>query len=230
MAGKKITFYTETAYISGLVFIALGAVFMQKADLGMSMVVAPAYLLYLKLSPDFPFFTFGMAEYALQAVLLLILLAVVRKVRVRYFFSFVTAVIYGFILDGLNILLGGIAAGTMAARIVFFTAGILFCAIGVSLMFRTYLSPEVYELFVKEVSAEFGFRQDRCKTCYDCISCAVSVVMSFAFYGAGHFEGVKIGTVVCSLINGTLVGLFTKLSDRIFIFRDRFPSHKIFSD
>lgn len=230
MAKTKKTFYTEISYVFGIIFIALGAVLMQKADLGMSMVVAPAYLLYLKLSPRFSFFTFGMAEYALQAVLLVVLIAVVRKVKLKYLFSFVTAVIYGFVLDGLNLLLVGIPADTMALRIVLFIAGLLCCSIGVSMMFHTYISPEVYELFVKEVSARFGFRQERCKTCYDCISCAVSVIMSFAFYGFGHFEGVKLGTIVCALINGTVVGLFTKLFERMFTFRDRFPNHKIFAD
>ena len=62
---KKI-FYTESAYVAGTVLLALGTALMEKADFGMSTVVAPAYLLYMKLSQSFPFFTFGMAEYTLQ--------------------------------------------------------------------------------------------------------------------------------------------------------------------
>ena len=67
----KRTFSTELAYVFGIVFVALGVVLMEKADFGASMVVAPAYLLYRWLSPVWSCVTFGMAEYCLQAVLLL---------------------------------------------------------------------------------------------------------------------------------------------------------------
>ena len=42
----KRTFSTELAYVFGIVFVAWGVVLMEKADFGVSMVVAPAYLLY----------------------------------------------------------------------------------------------------------------------------------------------------------------------------------------
>ena len=39
----KRTFSTELAYVFGIVFVAWGVVLMEKADFGVSMVVAPAY-------------------------------------------------------------------------------------------------------------------------------------------------------------------------------------------
>ena len=45
-------FLTEAAYVIGLITLALGIVFMERADFGMSMIVAPAYLIYLKESDD----------------------------------------------------------------------------------------------------------------------------------------------------------------------------------
>lgn len=74
----KRTFSTELAYVFGIVFVALGVVLMEKADFGVSMVVAPAYLLYRWLSPVWSFVTFGMAEYCLQAVLLLVMCLLLR--------------------------------------------------------------------------------------------------------------------------------------------------------
>lgn len=44
----KKSFYTELAYGVGLITLALGTALMERADFGMSMVVAPAYLVYLK--------------------------------------------------------------------------------------------------------------------------------------------------------------------------------------
>lgn len=74
----KRTFSTELAYVFGIVFVARGVVLMEKADFGVSMVVAPAYLLYRWLSPVWSFVTFGMAEYRLQAVLLLAMCLLLR--------------------------------------------------------------------------------------------------------------------------------------------------------
>lgn len=47
----KRTFRTELACVFGIVFVAWGVVLMEKADFGVSIVVAPAHLLYRWLSP-----------------------------------------------------------------------------------------------------------------------------------------------------------------------------------
>ena len=78
---KRKTLYTELAYGLAMVGLSFSVALMTRADFGVSMVVAPAYLLYLKLNPVLPFFTFGMAEYTLQAVLLLFTDAVPSPVR-----------------------------------------------------------------------------------------------------------------------------------------------------
>ena len=85
---KKPVLYTEAAYGLGMVGLSFSVALMTRADFGVSMVVAPAYLLYLKLNPLFPFFTFGMAEYTLQAALLLFTVLAVRKFRPYFLFSF----------------------------------------------------------------------------------------------------------------------------------------------
>ena len=62
MSKRKPILYTEAAYVLGMIILALGTALMERADFGMSMVVAPAYLLHMALSPTLPFFSFGMAE------------------------------------------------------------------------------------------------------------------------------------------------------------------------
>ena len=44
MQKKKPVFYTELAYIAGIITLAVGTAFMAQADFGVSMVVAPAYI------------------------------------------------------------------------------------------------------------------------------------------------------------------------------------------
>ncbi len=216
----KKRFSSELAYVFGIVFVAFGVVLMEKADFGVSMVVAPAYLLYRWLSPTFGFVTFGMAEYCLQAFLLIVMIAVLHKFRLSFLFSFVTAVVYGFVLDGFMLLGAYLPADRIWMRVVYYVVGMVFCAAGVSAMFHTYISPEVYELFVKEVSSHFGFNINRFKTVYDCTSCLIGVIMSFLAFGLWHFEGVKWGTVVCALVNGWTIGRFSKFYEKHWEFYD----------
>ena len=184
----KRKFSTELAYVCGIIFVALGVVFMEKADFGVSMVVAPAYLLYRWLSPTWSFFTFGTAEYCLQAVLLIIMIVILRRFRISYFFSFVTAVIYGFVLDGFMNLGMMLPVNFIWQRLIYYVVGLLLCAAGVSAMFHTYISPEAYELFVKEMSAHFRININKFKTGYDCTSCLIGVIMSFMEVAEGIYS------------------------------------------
>lgn len=222
---NKVGFSNELAYVVGMITVALGVAFMEKANFGVSMVVAPAYLLYLKLSETYSFFTFGMAEYTLQAVLLIIMVIVLRKFKISYLFSFVTAVLYGFTLDACMSLICGIDTQPVWVRIVLFLGGMLLCSIGISFFFHSYISPEAYELFVKEISRHIGMDINKFKTIYDCTSCLISIVMSFAFFGFGHFEGVKLGTVFCALINGSLIGVVSRFLENHFEFKDLLNSN-----
>jgi len=224
----KRRFSAELAYVLGIVLVALGAAFCTKGDLGLSTVIAPAYILSLKLSEIFPFVTFGMMEYVLQAVLLLGMVIALRKFRLSYLFSFITAVIYGFTLDGCLFLMDLIPWMSMAARIVYYVVGMLTSALGIAFMFRTYISPEVYELLVKEVSVTKGFNITKVKITYDCISCAVAIILSFCFFGLWHFEGVKLGTVLCALFNGRIIDLYSRWLGKHYEFYDALPIRKYF--
>ena len=226
---RKRTMGTEVSYVLGLLLIAFATALTERAGFGMSMVVAPAYLIHLKVSETLSFFSFGMAEYLLQLVLIIALCAVLRKIRISYLFSFVTAVLYGFALDGFIALVALIPGGDLLpVRIAFFICGMVICSLAVAFFFHTYISPEAYELFVKELAERFRWKTSVCKTVYDCVSCLIAVILSFVFYGFGTFVGVGWGTIVCALINGWLIGLFGRMMERRFVFRDLLPWRKWF--
>lgn len=230
MKEMKKKFSTELAYVLGIIFVAIGVVLMERADFGVSMVVAPAYLLYRWLSPVWSFVSFGMAEYCLQAVLLVVMTLLLRRFRLSYLFSFVTAVLYGFVLDGFMLLGALLPTVQLWQRGIYYVLGMLFCSAGVSAMFHTYISPEVYELFVKEVSGRFGVNINKFKTGYDCVSSLVGVIMSFLVFGMWHFVGVNWGTILCALINGTIIGRFSAFYEKHWDFYDRFPWRRFFED
>ncbi len=220
----KKKFYCEASYFMGLVLLAFGASLMTRADFGLSMIIAPAFII----SEFFSFMTFGMAEYLFQALLLILLVIFVRRFKFTYLLSFLTAVLYGMMLDGCLYLLAFLGEINIAVRIMFYLIGLFATSLGVAFMFHTYISAEVYELFVKEATERFGWKIGVVKTVYDCTSLVLSVLMSFAFFGFGHFKGIGIGTLVCALVNGRLISTFGSLLEKRFDFVDCFPLRKYF--
>ena len=221
---KKIRIPSEAAYLFALVLMALSVAMTASADFGVSMIVAPAYILSLK----FSFLTFGQSEYIVQALLFIVFCILVKKVRLMYFVSFLTALIYGGVLDLwrsiIPILNPSVTApGSMELwlRITLFTAGMVMTAFTVALFFRSYIYPQVYDFFVKGISAHFGLNMDRFKIIFDFSCLAVACAMTLLFFG--RFNGVGIGTVIMTCINGLLIGMFGKLIDRCFIFVPLFP-------
>jgi DNA primase len=81
---------------------------------------------------------------------------------------------------------------------------------------------------IKEVSAKTKININHFKTRYDCVSCVIVIVLSFLFFGFLHFEGVKLGTVICALINGRLIGIISKQMEKRFNFTDLLPLKKYF--
>ena len=56
---KKTVFYTELAFFIGLALLAFGTSLTAYGDVGISMEVAPAYVLHLYVSQFLPWFSFG---------------------------------------------------------------------------------------------------------------------------------------------------------------------------
>ncbi len=225
----KRSFYTEAAYIVGIIVLAFGTALMERANFGMSMVVAPAYIVYLKVAEFLPWFTFGMAEYCFQGFLLIVISITLGRFKKKYLFSFVTAFIYGNILDLCIRLVAFVPEGGMVQRVIFFAVGMVICSLGVSFLFHTYITPEAYELYVKEIAEKTGRDINRVKTVYDCVSCLVALIMSFVFFGLFVFKGVNVGTVISALLNGFLIGRCSALLERVFEFKDALSLGERFS-
>ena len=219
MKGKRV-FYCEWAYVAGIIILAFGTALMEKADFGMSMVVAPAYLIHLKVSQYLPFFSFGVSEYVFQALLLVLLSLVMGKAKKSYLLSFATAFLYGTVLDGAIRMVGLLPWAGILWRGIFYIAGLAICSVGVALLLRTYLPPEAYELVVKEFSQKFQMTIGKTKTIYDCCSCLLGIVLSLVFFRG--FIGVKWGTIVCAIINGWLIGRISVFLENHFVWKDAF--------
>ncbi|MBO5213453.1 MAG: hypothetical protein J6B86_01620 [Clostridia bacterium] len=220
---KKLSMSRELCYLLATLFLAFGAALMSHANFGLSAVVAPAYLLSQILHVSF-----GTAEYCLQGILVVAVCLLVRKFRWTYLLSFVSAFLYGIILDGFIGLLSLTGEWSVILRLVMMVLGMVLSSLGVSLFFKTYLAPGAYELFVKEVSLYYHLNVSRFKIVYDLVSCAVAVVLSLTVFHSLFDHGIGLGTLLVALVNGLLIGLFSKLLDRHINFFDRFPFAKYF--
>lgn len=219
---KKPVFYSELAYIIGLLILALGTALLNYGDFGMAVVVAPAYVMHQWLD-----ISFGTAEYIIQALMLAIMFAVFRSRKWTWLLSFVTCVLYGLVLDG-GIALTQFLPQLLWLRIVLYVVGIFMCTMGITLLFSTYFTPAVYELFTKVLARRFGWKLHIVKTVYDCCSCVLAVGLSFLLLG--KLEGIGVGSVVCALCYGMLIRLETKLFERMWVFEDKFPLRRHFEE
>ena len=182
---KKIKFSAEICYLCAIIVLAFSVAMLTAADFGISMIVAPAYLLSLKTG----FLTFGQAEYVIQAGLFIVLCLVLRKFKFVYAISFVTCLIYGAVLDLWRLIpffnpsVTAPGSMNMPLRIFMFVAGVLLTAFSIALFFKTYLYPQVYDFFVKAVSTKYGIKISIFKTIFDLTCLAVSLIMTFCFFG-----------------------------------------------
>lgn len=204
---KKITVYSELVYLLANVLLALAVSMLTAADMGISMIVAPAYILSEKVG----FLTFGQSEYVLQAIVFIVFCLLMKRVKPAYFSSFVTCLFYGWVLDTWRAVVplfnpAVTPPGSMdwPLRALLFVGGVLLTSFSIALFFGIYLYPQVYDFFVKGISKRFQIDRAKFKTAFDLSCLAVSCVMTLLFFG--KFVGVGLGTLLMALINGWLIG------------------------
>lgn len=220
---RRLPFPEELAYLLAIPLMAVGVSLTVLGDLGVSMVVAPAFIL-----SEYTGLGFGTMEYIVQAVLLVLMSLLLRRFRVTYLFSFLTAFLYGLVLDAFLPIFARLPADGLPLRILWFLLGACVTAVSVAIFFRVYLAPEAYDLFVRDVAAGMSIPQGRFKLGYDIGSAVLSILLSFLFYGFGVFHGIGVGTVVLAFINGPIIGLVGKLLDRTVRFYPLLPIKKYF--
>lgn len=208
---KKIRIPEEIAYAVAAVLLALSVAMISAADYGVSMVVAPAYILSVK----FDFLTFGQGELIVQGILFAVLCIVLKKFKVLWLCSFASGVLYGAVLDLWRTLPSFnpdiTAPGSMSTplRIFYLVAGMILTSFSISLFFKTYFLPQVYEFFVKGISRHFKKDNSKVKIAFDFCFLIISVIMSLALFK--KLVGIGIATVIMAFLNGIIIGLFNKL-------------------
>ncbi|MBQ8177560.1 MAG: hypothetical protein IJ033_00045 [Clostridia bacterium] len=237
---KKFKKGGELYWLLGLLFISLGVALCAKADLGVSMIAAPAFIIHEAIDGLVPaFFTIGVVEYLVQAFFAILLCIVVLKVKISYALTIVVGVIYGYVLDMWLLILGPEPFQQVWLRYVMLIVGDISTAIGVACFFRTYLPIQSYDIFVKDLSLRFKLNINIVKPIYDFSLLAISLVLAFTLFGdVKEFDWSKIyktsfhclglGTIITTVINSPLITLMGKIFDKILGTEPLLPKAKDF--
>ena len=224
---KKISHSSELLWLMGIVFVALGVAICSKADLGVSMIAAPTFVIQEAVSPLWSGFSVGVVEYLVQGLVLVILCVTVRRFNWRYLLAFAVAVVYGYTMNFFLWILGGVSFDAAWLRWVMLLVGDVLVAFGVACFFHTYMPLQVFELFVAELADRYKLNIHRVKTVFDLTLLAVSVSLALILFGdigsfdwrsVGYssFHSIGLGTLVTTAINSPLISLMSRLIKRIF--------------
>ena len=221
---KKITLHSEIIYLAAILILSFSSAMQTAADVGISMIIAPAYVISQKLD----FLTFGQSEYLVQGLVFIAFCIIMRSFRAVYLASFGTCVLYGAALDmwrsiipAFNPAVTAPGSMPMPERIAMLCVGMVITGLAVALFFQTYLYPQVYDFFVREISKKYGIDRTKFKICFDTACLVTATVLSLLFFG--RLTAIGWGTLVMAVCNGTLIGWLGKQFDRIWEIRPLFP-------
>lgn len=203
-------------FVLGMIFLPFAVTLCTKANLGMSMIAAPTFII-----SEYTPLSYGQTEYIFQALVLVVMCLIVGKFKWSYLTSFLTALIYGTVLDFFIWLLRDWDVSALWMRLLVFAGGIIFCAIGVAMFMCTYLAPCAYDYLVRTVVEEKRIELRRVKLTNDFIYLVISVVLTLVLFH--KFVGVSWGTLVIALVNGNIISAIYKQVEKHIELYDHFP-------
>ena len=231
---RKIKNASELLWVFGIVFVALGVAICSKADLGVSMIAAPAFIVYEAVAPLWQGFSVGMVEYLVQGLVLIIMCLAVGRFNWRYLLAFAVAVVYGYVLNFFLALLSWVNVTSVAGRWALLLVGDVCTGFGVACFFHTYMPLQVFELFVSELTSRYRLHIHKVKWSFDMSLLAVSLILALTLFGdvttfdfktIGYtsFHSIGLGTLVTTAINSPVISFMDKLICRLFEQTPRFP-------
>ena len=216
---KKITKIGEASWIVGNILCAIGNCLVSKSALGLSAIIAPAFILNRKIG----FLSVGVCEYIIQGILLALCCIIIGKFKGKFIATICNIIFYGTAFDIINSLFGFVQPASIFSRISVATIGMIITGFAVALMLRTYSPPSIYEIFVKEVSDAKGFNINKLKLIFDASMLALTVILMFILLGEFKIDIIGPLTVIAAFMNSVLISFFGKILDKYCDFSPAIP-------
>ncbi len=217
---KKIKVYNLFIFLLGLTCLSLGIVLVIKSNLGVSVATSPPYILSLY----FKKISFGQWNYIVHGSVLLLLVAIVRKLTVKYLMSFIVAFFFGLFIDFFNLILVSLQGDTLVARLILFTVGSISISIGVAGFMKSNYPILPFDTFVKEVTLAKNIKYAKFKTGFDLTCFSVSLALSLLFFG--KVRGIYFGTFISAIALGSIIGFILDWMNKNIEGQTIFPEEK----
>ena len=134
---NKKAISSEIIYVLAIVILAFAVNLMSMANLGMSMIVCPAYII----SEKFDFLTYGQAEYLIATMVFIIFCLVMKRFKISYLLSYLTGILYALFSDLIKILVPIFNQNltiSMNMKIGYFFIGMILSGLAVALFYKTF--------------------------------------------------------------------------------------------
>lgn len=188
-------------YIIGLLVLALGAVLLKKAALGMTPILSiPAAV-----STVTPL-SLGTATMLFHVVCWLGIVLIRRRIDLKTVLILPLAVAFGWIVD-LHMLLLAFHNLPLWLRVLLCLLGIAFTALGIVIIVGSDWMLPAPDALLRTVSTHFGHPLSRVKMAGDIIWVVLALLIDMLF-SRQLFLSVGAGTLLSALLTGRLVGVF----------------------
>ncbi len=191
-----------SVFILGLFLMALGIAFCVHADLGITPISCPPYVLSLGLKP-----TVGQFTIAMHVILVLIQVAILKKdfPKLQYM-QLVTGFLFGFFIDFAIWLTGSFLPESYMMRMFYVVFGSAILAVGILFEVTPKVMLIAGEGLMLVLANKWNKPFGKVKVGFDCTLILISLI--FSVYLFGEIRGVREGTILSAFLVGFFVSRF----------------------
>lgn len=199
-------FKRVVVYSIGILILALGIVLNTRTGLGVAAVASFAYAIN-----QITGLTLGTASMYTYLVLVIIQLALVRKLDLKIILQIPFSFVFGWILDFYNTYLPIRATNTISALLLLILA-VLLTASGVYLALKSNLILNPVDGAVKTISDVFHLPFGKVKISFDFSFVMLTILVSLLM--SGSIIGIGVGTVYAVIMMGNTIQLLSRTFDK----------------
>jgi len=201
---KRIWIQRIAQYLIGLTIMAFGIAMAIRSDIG----VPPGGAIAVAVSNFVPL-TIGQCSALFHAFCVVAQIVITRKPTVKHAFQLPLAYAFGFVMDiFLDLLL--IDFPSIVFQVLFVLGGMVILSFGIRMIVGANLLFVPPDGLARTMGAAFGMPMSKGKLMFD-IAATTTAMLLTLILARNAFLVVGVGTVICAIGTGPLIGVYTKL-------------------
>jgi len=191
-------------YVLGMIVMAFGIAMSIRADIGVAPGGSIAVAVYM-----FVPLTVGQCSALFHAFCVIMQVIITRRPTIRHGLQLPFAYVFGLMLDFFYDRLD-LPLHTIWHSIFFLVAGMVIFSLGIRTLVGANLVLAPPDGLARTVGNVFGWPMSKSKLAFDITATIIAAIITFVI-GGNAFMVVGIGTLICAIFTGPLIGLYTKL-------------------